>query len=63
MIEPELQHKEIMPFFYRPEECGGIGCREIELYRKLKRSLINEVAPGKRPVFADKSLRRGKEVA
>ncbi|MBR4654171.1 MAG: hypothetical protein IKO72_12505, partial [Kiritimatiellae bacterium] len=30
MIETELQHKEIMPFFCRPEESGGLGYRETE---------------------------------
>jgi len=54
---------------YLDAECAKIDkmaelvTREIELYKKLKRSLINEVVTGKRPVFADKSLRRGKEVA
>ena len=54
---------------YLDAECAKIDkmaelvTREIELYRKLKRSLVNEVMTGKRPVFADKPLRRGKEVA
>ena len=54
---------------YLDAECAKIDkmaelvTREIELYKKLKRSLINEVVTGKRPVFADKPLRRGKEVA
>ena len=54
---------------YLDAECAKINkmaelvTREIELYKKLKRSLINEVVTGKRPVFADKQLRRGKEVA
>ena len=30
MIETELQHKEIMPFFCKPEESGGLGYRETE---------------------------------
>lgn len=42
MIETELQDKKIMPFFCEPEESGGLVCRRIELYKKLKRSLINE---------------------
>lgn len=54
---------------YLDAECAKIDkmaelvMREIELYKKLKRSLINEVMTGKRPVFADKPLRRGKEVS
>lgn len=54
---------------YLDAECAKIDkmaelvTREIKLYKKLKRSLINEVVTGKRPVFADKPLRRGKEVA
>lgn len=54
---------------YLDAECAKIDkmaelvTREIELYKKLKRSLINEVVTGKRPVFADKPLRRSKEVA
>lgn len=54
---------------YLDAECAKIDkmaelvTREIEFYKKLKRSLINEVVTGKRPVFADKPLRRGKEVA
>lgn len=54
---------------YLDAECAKIDkmaelvTREIELYKKLKRSLINEVVTGKRPVFADKPLRRGKAVA
>ena len=54
---------------YLDAECTKIDkmaelvTREIELYKKLKRSLINEVVTGKRPVFADKPLRRSKEVA
>ena len=31
MIETELWHKEIMPFFCKPEESGGLGCRETGL--------------------------------
>ena len=30
MIETELQHKEIMPFFCKPEESGGLGYCETE---------------------------------
>lgn len=30
MIETELQHKEIMPFFCKREESGGLGYRETE---------------------------------
>ena len=54
---------------YLDAECAKIDkmselvTREIELYRKLKRSLVNEVVTGKRTVFADKPLRRGKVVA
>lgn len=54
---------------YLDAECAKIDkmaelvMREIELYKKLKRSLINEVMTGKRPVFAGKPLRRGKEVS
>ena len=54
---------------YLDAECAKIDkmaelvTREIELYKRLKRSLINEVVTGKRPVFADKPRRRGKEVA
>lgn len=54
---------------YLDSECAKIDkmaelvTREIELYKKLKRSLINEVVTGKRPVFAGKPLRRGKEVS
>lgn len=54
---------------YLDAECAKIDkmtelvTREIELYKKLKRSLINEVVTGKRPVFADKPLRRSKAVA
>ncbi len=54
---------------YLDAECAKIDkmaelvTREIELYKKLKRSLVNEVVTGKRPVFADKPLRRGKVVA
>ncbi len=54
---------------YLDAECAKIDkmaelvTQEIELYKKLKRSLINEVVTGKRPVFADKPLRRSKAVA
>ena len=54
---------------YLDAECAKIDkmaelvTREIELYKKLKRSLVNEVMTGKRPVLADAPLRRGKEVA
>ena len=54
---------------YLDAECAKIDkmaelvTQEIALYKRLKRSLINEVVTGKRPVFADKPLRRGKEVA
>ena len=30
MIETELQHQEVMPFFCKPEESGGLGYRETE---------------------------------
>ena len=30
MIETELQHKGIMPFFCKPEESGGLGYRETD---------------------------------
>lgn len=45
------------------DKMAELVTREIELYKKLKRSLINEVVTWKRPVFADKPLRRSKEVA
>ena len=32
------------------DKAAGLVTREIELYRKLKRSLINEIVTGKRKV-------------
>ena len=68
MVIPPIS-EQIAIADYLDAECTKIDkmaelvTREIELYKKLKRSLINEVVTGKRPVFADKPLRRGKEVA
>lgn len=45
------------------DKAAEIVAKQIDAYKRLKRSLINEVVTGKRPVFADKPLRRGKEVA
>ncbi len=68
MVIPPLPEQRAIAD-YLDAECTKIDkmaelvTREIELYKKLKRSLINEVVTGKRPVFADKPLRRSKEVA
>jgi type I restriction enzyme S subunit len=68
MVIPPLPEQRAIAD-YLDAECAKIDkmaelvTREIELYKKLKRSLINEVVTGRRPVFADKPLRRSKEVA
>ena len=45
------------------DKAAEIVAKQIDAYKRLKRSLINEVVTGNRPVFADKPLRRGKEGA
>ena len=68
MVIPSIsEQREIAA--YLDAECAKIDkaaeivAKQIDAYKRLKRSLINEVVTGNRPVFADKPLRRGKEVA